>query len=125
MPIVGIRGAVTVENDRPEEILAAVKMLLQTILKHNPTLQPVDLASALFTMTADLHSVFPARAARDIGWQMVPLMCAQEIPVEGALQRCIRVLLHWNTSIPQKDVQHVYLGGASGLRPDLKQRKEN
>jgi chorismate mutase len=119
MPIRGVRGAATVEADNPEEILDASRQLLQAILEANPALQPDDLASAFFTLTDDLHSAYPAQAARELGWDFVPLMCAQEIPVPGSLKRCIRVLLHWNTELPQRSIKHIYLGAASILRPDL------
>ena len=119
MPIRGVRGAATVEADNPEEILDVSRQLLQAILEANPTLQPEDLASAFFTLTDDLHSAYPAQAARELGWGFVPLMCAQEIPVPGSLKHCIRVLLHWNTELPQRSIKHVYLGAASILRPDL------
>ena len=119
MPIRGVRGAATVEADNPEEILDASRQLLQAILEANPALQPEDLASAFFTLTDDLHSTYPAQAARELGWDFVPLMCAQEIPVPGSLKHCIRVLLHWNTELPQRSIKHVYLGAASILRPDL------
>ena len=119
MPVRGIRGAVTVNNDLPEEILAATRQLLTAILEANPGLYPEDIASVWLTVTDDLRSIYPARAARDLGWNDVPLMCAQEIPVPGSLPKCIRVLLHWNTEISQSKVQHVYLGEAACLRPDL------
>jgi len=119
MPIRGVRGAATVEADNPEEILVASRQLLQAIIEANPALQPADLASAFFTVTDDLHSAYPAQAARELGWDFVPLMCAQEIPVPGSLPRCIRVLLHWNTELPQREIRHVYLGAAAELRPDL------
>jgi chorismate mutase len=70
-------------------------------------------------MTDDLTSAFPAEAARQLGWTQVPLMCSREIPVPGSLPRCIRVLLQWNTDLPQDDINHVYLGEAAILRPDL------
>ncbi len=116
----GVRGATVVAEDTPEAILAATGVLLQAILAANPSLSPEDLASAIFTVTDDLRSAYPARAARQLGWTMTPLMCALEIPVPGSLPRCIRVLLHWNTSLPQSAIQHVYLGEAASLRPDLK-----
>jgi chorismate mutase len=119
MPIRGIRGAATASQDEPAEILAVTRALLTAIVDANPSLRPEDLASALFTTTPDLCSVYPAQAARQIGWESVPLMCAQEIPVPGSLAHCIRVLLHWNTDLPQPAVQHVYLGEAASLRPDL------
>jgi chorismate mutase len=119
MPIRGVRGATVAERDEPEEILSATRQLLSAILDANPTLDPADLASALFTVTADLSSVYPAQAARQLGWENVPLMCAQEIPVPGSLARCVRVLLHWNTDLSQTAVRHVYLDQAARLRPDL------
>ena len=119
MAVRGIRGAAVVERDEPEEVLATTRQLLEALMKANPTLNPVDLASAIFTVTADLCSAYPARAARQLGWDDVPLMCALEIPVPDSLPRCIRVLLHWNTDLPQDAVRHVYLGAAASLRPDL------
>jgi len=119
MPVRGVRGATVVSQDKPQDILSATQELLRAILDANPTMRIEDLASVLFSMTGDLSSVYPARAARDMGWDLVPLMCAQEIPVLGGLARCIRVLLHWNTELPQTAIQHVYLGAAASLRPDL------
>jgi chorismate mutase len=124
MPVRGIRGATVACKDDPDSILAATRQLLEAILSANPGLQPADLASAWFTVTGDLGSVHPAQAARQMGWAEVPLMCALEIPVPGSLPRCIRVLLHWNTGLPQADVHHVYLGQAAILRPDLTSNHE-
>lgn len=119
MPIRGIRGAVNVSADRAEDVLQATRELLEAILAANPTLHPDDLASVLFTATQDLHSVYPAQAARAMGWNLVPLLCFQEMLVAGSMPRVIRVLLHWNTDLPQEAVSHIYLGETSGLRPDL------
>jgi chorismate mutase len=119
MSVRGVRGAITVKADEPEEILAATRQLLSAIVQANPSLQPDDLASVFFTVTDDLHSTYPAQAARQLGWVNVPLMCMQEIPVPGGLPRCIRVLLHWNTELPQPAVHHIYLEEAVRLRPDL------
>jgi len=119
MTVRGIRGAVVVEVDEPDAIQAATRQLLEAVVTANPTLRPADLASAWFTVTQDLVSVHPAMAARQLGWTQVPLMCSLEIPVPGSLARCVRVLLHWNTELAQQDVQHVYLGPAAVLRPDL------
>jgi chorismate mutase len=119
MSIRGIRGATVVERDDPAEILAATRELLVEIRDANPSLTPDDLASVFFTVTPDLRSAYPARAARDLGWDLVPLMCAVEIPVPGSLPRCIRVLIHWNTDLPQPAIHHVYLRDAIRLRPDL------
>jgi chorismate mutase len=121
MLIRGIRGAITVQQDSPDEILAATRQLLQTIEEANPTLKPSDLAGALFTVTHDLKTAFPAQAARQMGWDLVPLMCAQEIPVPGSLKHCIRVLLLWNTDQAQNEINHVYLGEAASLRPEFAQ----
>jgi chorismate mutase len=122
MAIRGIRGAAVAGEDSPQEVLRVTRELLEGILAANPTLQADDLASALFTVTDDLTSAYPARAAREMGWTHVPLMCALEIPVPGSLPHCIRVLLHWNTDLPQNQIQHVYLGAAASLRPDLIQK---
>jgi chorismate mutase len=119
MPVRGVRGATVAEEDRSETVLSATQELLLAILKANPDLKTEDLASAWFTVSNDIRSVYPARAARQIGWTSVPLMCAQEIPVNGSLPRCIRVLLSWNTELSQKSIHHVYLGAAASLRPDL------
>ncbi len=119
MMVRGVRGATVVKQDEPAEIFAATRQLLTEILQANPTLRTEDLASALFTVTGDLCSAYPARAARDLGWIQVPLLDAVEIPVPSGMRRCIRVLLHWNTDLPQEAIHHVYLGEAAQLRPDL------
>ena len=119
MPIRGIRGATTVTADEPDLILQATRELLEEILTENEGMRPEDVASALFTVTDDLASTFPAQGARQMGWGLVPMMCAREIPVPGSLRRVIRVLVHWNTDIPQNKVVHVYLRDAVKLRPDL------
>src|SRR5512133_2328044 len=115
----GIRGATTVENNEEDAILAATRDLLSTIQKANPSLSVEDLVSAFFTVTPDLTAAHPAKGARQLGWTSVPLMCALEIPVEGSLPMCIRVLLTWNTPLTQKEITHVYLRQAAALRPDL------
>ena len=115
----GIRGATTVEADQPDLLLAATQELLEAMITANAGMRPEDVASALFTVTDDLSSVHPALAARKMGWSHVPMMCAREIPVPGSLPRCIRVLVHWNTTSEQKAIKHVYLHEAVRLRPDL------
>jgi len=117
MTIQGIRGANHSPEDTPEAVLAATRELLLAIAEAND-LNPEDLASIFFTATPDLVSVHPALAARQLGWVEVPLLCAQEIAVPNSLPRVIRVLLHWNTSVPQRDIRHIYLGQAASLRPD-------
>ena len=119
MPVRGIRGATTVLEDKTEAIIAATQELLQAIMAANPNLKAEDLASTIFTVTEDLSAAFPARAAHDMGWDRVPLMCAREIPVPGSLPRCIRILIHWNTNLSQNQIEHVYLKDAASLRPDL------
>jgi chorismate mutase len=118
----GIRGATTVEDldDKADAVLEATKELLEAITAAND-LQVENLAAAIFTTTQDLNAAFPARAARDLGWTMVPLLNTQEIAVPGSLPRCIRVLLLWNTDKSQEEIRHIYLRGAKALRPDLQQ----
>jgi len=119
MPTRGIRGAITVDADQPELILAATRELLEAILASNARMRPEDIASAFFTVTEDLRSTFPAQAARQMGWSQVPMMCACEIPVPGSLPCVIRVLVNWNTERAQDEMVHVYLREAAKLRPDL------
>ena len=119
MPIRGIRGATTVSADDPELILEATRELLEAILQENEAMEPEDVASALFTVTDDLASTFPAQGARQMGWGLVPMLCAREIPVPNSLPRVIRVLVHWNTELKQNEITHVYLREAVKLRPDL------
>ncbi len=115
----GIRGAITVERDEPALLLDATESLLRAIVGHNDVV-PDDIASALFTLTPDLRSEFPAAAARRMGWLLVPLLNFTEIGVPGGLARCIRVLVHVNTDKSAQQIVHVYLDGAAVLRPDLK-----
>ena len=114
----GIRGATTVEENTAEAILSAARELLELIVEAND-LRVEDVASAIFTTTPDLTAAFPAKAAREMGWRDVALLDAQEIPVPGSLERCIRVLVHWNTEKRQDEVVHVYIKGANALRPDI------
>lgn len=114
----GIRGATTVAQDRPEEIVQATRELLQQMLQANGV-EPHQIACVFFTATRDITSVFPAQAARELGWTKTPLICAQEIDVPGALPKCIRVLMLVNSDQHQNDIRHVYLRGAKVLRPDL------
>jgi chorismate mutase len=119
MTIRGIRGATTVTSDRPDLILQATCELLETIFYKNDGIQLDEIASAFFTTTEDIASAYPALAARQMGWDQVPMLCAREIPVPGSLPLCIRVLIHWNTDKEQNEIQHVYLRDAVKLRPDL------
>jgi chorismate mutase len=118
----GIRGATTVTADEKEQVLSATQELLTSILEANPSLRMEDIASAVFTVTDDISAAHPALAARQIGWNLVPMLCAREIPVPNSLPFCIRVMIHWNTELPQSAIQHVYLRDAVKLRPDLAAR---
>ena len=120
MAVRGIRGATTVESDDPALIRAAARELMEEILRRNQITDFDDVISAVFTTTEDLVSAFPAEAARAMGMNQVPLLCAQEIPVTGSMPRCIRVLLHVNSDRKPKEIEHVYLRDAQKLRPDLK-----
>ncbi|WP_145261508.1 chorismate mutase [Calycomorphotria hydatis] len=115
----GIRGATTVTEDSPQLILQATRELLEELIKRNEIENFEDIVSAVFTTTTDLTSTFPAEAAREIGMHQVPLLCAAEIAVPGAMPLCIRVLLHVNTDRQQSEVVHVYLRDAQKLRPDM------
>ena len=119
MPTRGLRGAVQADADTPEAIYAAARDLLEAICERNPGLTPDDIASIFFTLTPDLNSAYPALAARQLGWVETPLLCGREIDVPGGMPRVIRVLLHWNTDLPQAAIRHVYIGAAAALRPDL------
>ncbi len=119
MSMRGIRGATTIDEDAPDQVLFATRELLEAILEANRGLKAEDIGSILFTVTEDVTSVHPALAARQMGWDLVPMMCAREIPVPCSLPHCIRVLLHWNTDVPQNAIHHVYLRQAVKLRPDL------
>lgn len=114
----GVRGATTVDSDEQDVIMEATKELLQEMVLAN-RICPKDIAAAFFTVTEDLTAAFPAKAARLLGWQHVPLLDAQEIPVPNSLPRCIRVLLLWNTDLPQVSIKHVYQREAQKLRPDI------
>ncbi|XLQ11727.1 MAG: chorismate mutase [cyanobacterium endosymbiont of Epithemia adnata isolate EadnSB Bon19] len=114
----GIRGATTVSDNTKEAIKDAVTELLETIEILNQ-LDPEDIVSATFTTTKDLDAIFPAAIARQRPhWDNVPLLDLQQMHVEGSLQRCIRVLIHFNTPKPQVEIHHSYLRDASNLRPD-------
>ena len=114
----GVRGATTVEANTREAILKATRQLLALIIRRNG-IDSTDVASAVFTVTRDLDAEFPALAARQFGWLDVPLLCGYEVEVRGSLNSCVRILLLWNTSKSQKEIHHVYIHDAVGLRPDL------
>lgn len=112
-----VRGATSVEEDTPDAILTSTAELLTEVLERNE-LRTDDLISIIFTMTPDLHSEFPALAARQAGLTTIPLLCASEIPVPGSLGMCIRLMLHCTVPM-DRPIQHVYLRDARQLRPDL------
>lgn len=118
MAVRAVRGAIQVDADERDEILEATTELLMAILVRNH-LSPDDLISVIFTATPDLRSEFPAYAARQMGITDVPLLCASEIDVPGAMPRVLRLLAHVNTELSRHDLRHVYLRGAEGLRTDL------
>ncbi len=113
----GIRGATSVASNDARAIYDGTLELL-CLMRDRNGLRPEDVAYVLFTVTPDLDAAFPADAARaGLGWEDVPLLCAREIPVPGALGLCVRVLIVWNTDRPQSEVRHVFLRGARSLRP--------
>ncbi len=120
MPCRGVRGATTADANTREAILQATLQLLALMIRQND-IRAEDVASAIFTVTKDLDAEFPALAARQLGWLNVALLCGYELDVPGALPRCIRVLVHWNTSKSADEIVHVYIKGAANLRPDLSQ----
>ncbi|HEV2886766.1 MAG TPA: chorismate mutase [Jatrophihabitans sp.] len=113
-----VRGAIQVERDERQAILDGASELVKEVMARNQ-IEPDQLISILFTATPDLNSEFPAYAARQLGLTDVPLMCASEIAVPGALPRTLRLLAHFDTELGRADIRHVYLGGAASLRTDL------
>ncbi len=118
MAVRALRGAITVDADDPAEIKQRTSHLLATLFERN-SLVAEDVISILFTATGDLTSVAPAAAAREFGLLDVPLLCATEMPTDGSLGRCIRLMLHVETAQPRNSLRHVFLRGAAVLRPDL------
>ena len=114
----GLRGATTVDVDTQEQVTQRSQELILRLMERNDLAED-DIVSVLFTATADVTSIFPATAVREIGFGAVPLLCAAEIAVPGAVPRCIRVLLHAYTTRTRDEIHHVYLHGAQGLRDDL------
>ncbi len=114
----GVRGATTVVSNSRDEILQATRQMLALMIRRNG-IEPEDIGCAFFTVTNDLDAEFPALAARQLGWLEVPMLCGYEIRVPGSLAMCIRVLVQWNTSKSQSEIQHIYIRDAVRLRPDL------
>jgi chorismate mutase len=115
MAVRGIRGATTVDADTGTAILSATAELLSELRRANG-FQPEDIAGIWFTMTSDLRAEFPAKAARQMGWNTAPMLCGHEMQVPGALSHCIRVLILVNTDRPASQMQFVYLREAAQLR---------
>jgi chorismate mutase len=114
----GLRGATTVDADTVEQVTERSQELMVRLMESNGLVED-DIVSVIFTATADITSIFPATAIREIGFGAVPLLCAAEIAVPGAMPRCVRVLLHVYTSRSRDEIRHIYLHGAQGLRDDL------
>lgn len=113
----GVRGAITVESNTAEDILEATTELLTGLIAEND-IAPEQVVSVIFSTTNDLNAAFPARAARELGWHDVALLCTHEMAVPGALPRVIRVLIHLNTERATRELVHLYLRDAWQLRPD-------
>ncbi|HEY1701383.1 MAG TPA: chorismate mutase [Trebonia sp.] len=120
MTVRAIRGAIQVDADDRDAILEGTAELVSTVMSRND-LTTDEVISVLFTVTPDLTSEFPALAARKLGFHAVPLMCATEIPVPGALPRVVRLMAHVETDTPRSEIAHVYLRGAAALRLDIAQ----
>ncbi|HMO56392.1 MAG TPA: chorismate mutase [Roseiflexaceae bacterium] len=113
----GIRGATTAEANTREAIREATRDLLERLIAAND-LRIEDIASVIFSTSSDLNAEFPAVAARELGWLDTALLCTHEMAVPGSLPRCVRVLIHWNTTRRADEIVHVYVRGARSLRPD-------
>ena len=118
MNIVSIRGAITLNKNTEEEILDSTEKLLIEIEEKNK-INREEVIAILFSATKDLNAAYPARAARNLGYTNTSLMCFNEMDVIGGLQKCIRVMVLYNSNLKQEEVRHVYQGEAKALRPDL------
>ncbi|MCU1447842.1 MAG: chorismate mutase [Acidimicrobiales bacterium] len=113
-----LRGATTLDADTTEQVQERVQALMRELLERNE-IDHDDIVSIIFTATDDIHSMFPAAAARGLGLGDVPLLCARELDITGATPKCVRVLMHLTTDRPRSDLHHIYLEGARGLNDDL------
>ena len=113
----GIRGATSVEENNEASILGATRELLGTMCAKN-YIPIARIVSVIFTVTSDLNAVYPAQAAREMGWHETALICAADMDVPGSLPRCVRVLMHADLDCPLANIRHIYLGEARSLRPD-------
>jgi len=120
----GVRGAITVKKNEKDAIVFATEMLLEKMISVNK-IKVEDIASVIFSVTPDLTKEFPAIAAREMGWLYTPLMCTNEIDIEGSLKKCIRVMMIVNSDRSQDKIKHVYLDEAQKLRPDLSTKNED
>lgn len=120
MAVRAIRGAIQLDVDEREHLLASTRELVTAVLDANE-ITAEELISIIFTVTADVRSEFPALAARELGMGDVPLLCTIEIDVPGAMPRVVRLMAHAELDVPRREVQHVYLRGAVALRRDLAQ----
>ncbi len=118
MTVAAIRGATTLDKDTRDQVIERTQELLRALMDEND-LDAGALISMTFTATSDVTAEFPAFAAREMGLADVPLLCARELEIQGAVARCIRVLVHVETERPRRAVRHVYLRDAGNLRPDL------
>lgn len=118
MTVRGIRGAISVEANTTQAIRKATIELLEQIIEKNEV-NLEDISCVIFTMTQDLDALYPAAAAREIGFSQVPLLCFNEMKIQGSMEKVLRVLMLVNTEKTQKEIKHVYLGQAQKLRPDL------
>ncbi|ORU00368.1 Chorismate mutase II [Anaerovibrio sp. JC8] len=119
----GLRGATTVEENTAEAIWSATQEVVREMLKRN-NVEPEDIGAAIFSATEDITAAFPASGARKLpGFDAVPLFDARQMDVDGAMEKCIRVLLLVDTPLKQREIQHVFLGKAASLRPDLTGKK--
>ncbi len=118
MPVLALRGAITIDDDSPAEIERHTTRLLETLYQRNE-LTHDDIISVFFTATPDIRSAPPAVAARKFGLVDVPLLCGQEMDVDGSLGMCVRLMLHLETDLPRTELRHVFLRGAVVLRPEL------
>ncbi len=115
----GVRGATTIETNDRQEILTAVSELLTTLTQEND-INVQDIGAVIFSSTPDIDAAFPAAGARRLGWTEVPLFGTQEIDCSTGIPLCIRVLILWNTEVPQQSIKHLYLRNANVLRPDIR-----
>jgi len=117
----GIRGAIAVKRNDSESIISSAETLMRAIIESNG-IHREEVSAVFFTVTPDLDAAFPAAVRSRIGWDLVPFLCGQEIPVEGALPGILRVLVLWETALGQEEIHHRYLGAAAALRPDLNKK---